>query len=41
MTKNCVIYTVRLGGSGFGREDLPSDPPELVWDGRDLPPTAR
>lgn len=37
MTKNWVIYTVGLGGSGFGRED----PPESVWDGRDPPLTAR
>ena len=41
MTKNWVIYTVGSGGSGFRREDPPSNLPESIWDGSDLPPTAR
>jgi len=41
MNKNWVIYTVRLGGSDFGREDPSSDPPESIWDGKDLPSTTR
>ena len=41
MTKNWVIYTVGSGGSGFRREDPPSNLPKSIWDGSDLPPTAR
>ena len=41
MNKNWVIYTVGSGGSDFVRENLPSDPPKSVWDGKDPPLTAR
>ena len=41
MNKNWVIYTVESGGSGFGREDPPSDLSESIWDGRGPPPTAK
>ena len=30
-----------MGGSGFGREDPPLDPPESVWDGRNPSPTTK
>ena len=34
------VSSVRSGSSGFGEENPPSDPPKLVFRGKDLPPTV-
>ena len=36
-----TYITVESNGSSFGREDSPLDPPESVWDGRNLPQTTK
>jgi len=34
------VSLVRSGSSGFGEENLPSDPPKSVFGGEDPPPTV-